>query len=110
MKPNTHGGGATTNLNGLHFEQTTSLNEAIVAIPNYSIDGRHIKYNGQIVGETLAKNALYKYFFDPRGIHYKDVISKKLLPDDAIFINQTQTLHIIEKKFQKVDLVIFWSE
>ena len=27
--PNTHGGGARTNLNGLHFEQTTSLDDAL---------------------------------------------------------------------------------
>ena len=26
---NTHGGGAFTNLNGLHFEQTTSLDTAL---------------------------------------------------------------------------------
>lgn len=27
--PNKHGGGAQTNRNGLHFEQTTSLNDAL---------------------------------------------------------------------------------
>ena len=27
--PNIHGGGARTNQNGLHFEQTTSLDDAL---------------------------------------------------------------------------------
>lgn len=39
--PNTHGGGARTNKNGLHFEQTTSLDNALCnagyKVTNYEV-------------------------------------------------------------------------
>ena len=37
--------------------------------------------------------------FIPKGIDYKRIISKKLLPDDALLVDNT--LYVIEKKFQK---------
>lgn len=40
--PNTYGGGARTNANGLHFEQTTSLNEALAN------GGYRVAYDGTV--------------------------------------------------------------
>ena len=36
-----------------------------------------------------------------QGIKYKDYISKKLLPDDAIYVIKNNTVYIIEVKFQE---------
>ena len=40
-------------------------------------------------------------FLKERGINYKDVISSKLLPDEALYVPNKKTMYIIEKKFQK---------
>lgn len=45
---------------------------------------------------------LYKNLLDPKGVDYKKFISKKLLPDDAIFIISNNTLFVVEIKFQEV--------
>ena len=50
---------------------------------------------------TFKKHELYKYL-EEKGIDYKRFISKKILPDDAIFVITNNTLFIIEVKFQKV--------
>ena len=53
------------------------------------------------MAKSLKKNTLYKYL-GSRKINYKKIISKKLLPDDAIYVITNNTLFIIEIKFQKV--------
>lgn len=97
--PNTVGGGARTNLNGLQFEGRTDLREAIRQHPVY-----HLNENDQVIKDNLVvaqyfeKNGLYKKLLEPKGINYKTVLSKKLLPDGALLVGDT--LYIIEKKYQ----------
>jgi hypothetical protein len=38
---------------------------------------------------------------EPRGVNHKSLLSKKLLPDNAIYVMSRGTLFIIEIKFQK---------
>lgn len=97
--PNIHGGGSKTNLNGLHFEQTTSLNDALINI-GYIIKDNSIYKDDKLVGISAPKHALYKKILEPKGIDFKKVISKKLLPDEAFYNMQNNTVYIIEKKFQ----------
>jgi len=98
--PNLVGGGAQTNTNGLHFEQTTELRDLFVNNPDYSLRWDDI-YKGNVKVATLyQKHALYKNLLEPRGIDYRNILSKKLLPDDAILVYSKKTLYIIEKKFQ----------
>lgn len=52
-------------------------------------------------GIDLSKYKLYKYFKKLK-INWKDIISKKLLPDEAYFNSETKTLVIYEKKYQQV--------
>ncbi|MBU2491292.1 MAG: hypothetical protein KJ571_01605 [Bacteroidetes bacterium] len=92
------GGGARTNENGLHFEQTTDLHTIFRTHREYSLDNDYLIKNGNRVGLLCEKHKLYKYLLTPRNIDYKDIISKKLLPDEAILVNNC--LYIIEKKFQ----------
>lgn len=98
--PNTVGGGAQTNAHGLHFEQTTELRDAFANHPQYLVKGNSI-YDGDIKVATLfQKSSLYRNLLIPKGIDYKEYISNKMLPDDAILVYSTSTLFIIEKKFQ----------
>ena len=42
----------------------------------------------------------YRYFLEPNQIDYTDYNSKKWLPDECFVNSQTDTVYIIEKKFQ----------
>ena len=97
-QPNKVGGGAQTNVNGLHFEQTTSLRDVLESLPHFTVMGDVVWKNGEHVGELCGKHQIYSKLLEPKGINYKKIISKKLLPDDAILIKDT--VYIIEKKFQ----------
>jgi len=98
-KPNTVGGGARTNLNGLPFEGRTDLREAIKKHPLYELSAdEEVLKKGVVVAYYYEKNGLYKKLLEPRGINYKTVLSKRLLPDGALLVGNT--LFIIEKKYQ----------
>lgn len=106
--PNTHGGGAKTNINGLRFEQTTSLNDALQhhniilrpILSNRESIGYEV-YNGQkLMGYSVPKHALYSCFLALRGIDYRQYNSKKWLPDECFIMESSRTAYIIEKKFQ----------
>lgn len=99
-KPNLVGGGAQTNTNGLHFEQTTELRDLFENSNAFVVFGDDIYKNGERVATLFQKNSLYKNLLEPSGIDYSKILSKKLLPDDAILVYSNKTLYIIEKKFQ----------
>ena len=100
MPINTHGGGARTNANGLRFEQETSLESALKSA-GYTIDGNGNVYtDGNLVAISAPKNKLYKRILEPRNIYVENILSKKLLPDGALLNIETNTIYIIEKKFQ----------
>lgn len=98
-KPNVVGGGARTNANGLHFEGRTDLREAIRNHPLYDLDEEEQVINDRVVvAQYYEKHGLYKKLLEPKGIDYKTILSKKLLPDGALLVGST--LYIIEKKYQ----------
>lgn len=97
-QPNSSGGGAQTNLNGLEFEQTISLKEVFDRHPDFEVIDDKLFYHKKLIGELCGKHSLYKKILEPRGVYYYKYISKKLIPDDAVLINDT--IYIIEKKFQ----------
>lgn len=96
---NKFGGGARTNVNGLHFEQTTSLDTAL-SNAGYRVAGYEV-YNGAIkVGLSVQKHDFYKHFLIPHGVDFTEYNSKKWLPDECYVNLKTNTVFIIEKKFQ----------
>ncbi|WP_317238903.1 PD-(D/E)XK nuclease superfamily protein [Myroides odoratimimus] len=54
------------------------------------------------MAEYYEKHTLYNEFLLPRGIDFTTIISKKLLPDSAIYVEHkdVSTMFIIEKKYQ----------
>ena len=60
-----------------------------------------IFYKGKKVGLTFKKYGLYKYL-EENGVDYTKIISRRLLPDDAIYVIANNTLFILEIKFQEV--------
>ena len=96
------GKGGSKTLTGLRFESRVTLEKVINSLPNYNISGDDVYCNSQKVAELYRKNKLYKKLLEPNNIDYKAIISKKLLPDEAILIFNNKTLYIVEIKFQEV--------
>ncbi|MBS1535194.1 MAG: hypothetical protein JST78_08960 [Bacteroidetes bacterium] len=97
-KPNTVGGGAKTNHNGLAFEGRTDLLEALNQHPDFTVMGNQVFRQGAIVAHYYEKHNLYHSFLTPKGVDYTKILSKKLLPDGALLVGDT--MYIIEKKYQ----------
>lgn len=90
------GGGNTTS--GLKFEGRVSLEKAILKIPGFSVVGRDVFRGGVKVAELFGKHSLYSQLLSPRRVDYSALISKRLLPDEAVLVGTK--LFIIELKFQ----------
>lgn len=99
-RKNTVGGGNQTNINGLAFEQETTLADAL-ASAGYLLTPNNMIYLGkEKLGMLAQKNHLYKDFLEKEGINWKNHISKRMLPDDCFVNYRDKTVYIIEKKFQ----------
>jgi len=93
------GGGNTRT--GLRFERRVNILALLKSKKGYGVHEDSILYDGTEVAKSFKKNALYKYL-ESRKLNYRNYISKKLLPDEAIYVIVNNTLFIIEIKFQKV--------
>lgn len=91
-------GGANTKT-GLNFEGKVDLLTFLKKQKGYSVKGNDIFYNGEKVAMSFKKYELYRYL-EKQGIDYKKYLSKRLLPDDAIFVIVNNTMFILEIKFQ----------
>lgn len=94
-------GGSKTKT-GLAFEIRTDLRMAFTKFRDYTAEDGKLFYNGKLVAELYKKHDLYDKFLRKYNIDYSNLISKKLLPDEAIFVIRNKTLFIIEMKFQEV--------
>lgn len=95
-------GGAKTAVAGLRFESRVDMKKLLDSLPGYKVSGDNVYFNKDKVAEFYGKHKLYKNLLEPNNIDYSDIISKKLLPDEAILILAGKTLFIIEIKFQEV--------
>jgi len=93
------GGGNT--ITGLNFERETDILQLLKKKKGYSVKSNVIFYDGKEVARSYRKNALYK-FLESKKVDYKKILSKKLLPDEALYVIINNTLFVIEVKFQKV--------
>ena len=96
---NRFGGGARTNANGLRFEQTTSLDDALQDA-GYEVRRCYVYSGGERVGMSVQKRNLYSMFLEPNGIDYRTVNSKQWQPDECFINFEHRIAFIIEKKFQ----------
>jgi hypothetical protein len=93
-------GGANTKT-GLVFEGETDLTQFLSSQSGYTVTNGKVYYKGEFVARIFKKHGFYK-FLEELHIDWKQLISKKLLPDDSIFVVIANTLFVIECKFQKV--------
>lgn len=99
--------GGSLTLTGLNFEREVDFQTLLAAKPGYEIKpvprkaGRGVFYKGQLVARCFRKHDFYEYLKENR-IDWKKVMTKKLLPDDALLVIVRETLFIIEVKYQQV--------
>ena len=95
-------GGAKTAHSGLRFESRVAMQSLLASLPDYGVKGDNVYFKKEKVAEFYGKNKLYKNLLEANKIDYSKIVSKKLLPDEAILILAGGTLFIIEIKFQEV--------
>ena len=102
FKGNTAGGGKKTNETGLTFEQFVE-NKFIRDLEDagYVVLGNNIIKDGRVYASRYSKHKLYTQLCKENGINWKDKISGQKFPDDAILVHESNTLYIIEKKYQE---------
>ena len=100
MIKNGKGGGNTKT--GLIFEGETDLATFLSKQPSYSVDDGVVYYEGKKVARIFKKYGFYKFLAE-KGVDWKKIISKRLLPDDSIYVIINNTLFIIECKYQQVN-------
>ncbi|MEK8019419.1 MAG: hypothetical protein VSS75_021310 [Candidatus Parabeggiatoa sp.] len=98
-------GGANTQT-GIIFEDKvdlcTFLNDQVNDYHVENLDiGEGIYFKKDLVATSYKKHELYK-FLKSRNVDWKKILSKKLLPDDAVYIIKENTVFILEIKFQQV--------
>jgi len=101
------GTGGSNTLTGLNFEGKVDLYKLLTKIPGYRIEksklraGVDVYFEDKLVARCFRKYDFYK-FLDENNINWKDIVSKKLLPDDSLLVIVRDTLFIIEVKYQQV--------
>lgn len=101
------GKGGSTTITGLNFEKKVDLHVLLEKIPGYKIKksndraGIDVFFENKLVARCFRKHDFYK-FLDENNVNWKNLISRKLLPDDALLVIVRDTLFIIEVKYQQV--------
>lgn len=93
------GGGNT--LTGLNFETERDILSLLSKTKGYAVRENAVCYEDKEVARSYRKHGLYRYL-KSRGVDYAQILSKKLLPDEALYVLVNNTLFIIEIKFQEV--------
>ena len=101
MIKNGKGGGNTRT--GLVFEGKVDLSTFLSNQPHYKVDKDKVYYDGKLVARVFKKFSFYNIFLKELKIEWEKFLSKKLLPDDCIFVLLNNTLYVIECKFQSVE-------
>lgn len=98
MAVNIYGGGANTNYHGLRFEQETDLISALETI-GCTVRDANVYIGHHHIGVVGSKYKFIRNILEPINIDI-NILSKKLLPDEAFLNLNTNTVYILEKKFQ----------
>ncbi len=71
-------------------------------ITNYRVDEENnVFFKDKLVGMIFVKHDLYR-FLEKNRVKWQDYLSKKLLPDDSIYVILNNTFFVIECKYQQV--------
>ena len=86
------GGGNTKT--GLVFEGKTDLATFLNSQDGYEVRGENVFYNNKQVARVFKKEGFYR-FLSELGIDWTKYISKKLLPDNCLYVIINNILFIL---------------
>jgi hypothetical protein len=95
-------GGANTTASGLSFEEKVELTDTLLAkgfLLGASLIGKALHDGSGVRGLLFKKGDLYKFLRRER-VDYRQILSKKLLPDNVFLNYGNKTAYIIEVKYQ----------
>jgi hypothetical protein len=101
-----NGKGGSSTLTGLNFEEKVDFLDLLRGIKGYTVRnsatkvGLEVFFDEKLVARAFKKHDFYR-FLEENGIDWERIISKKLLPDDALLVIVRETLFIIEVKYQQ---------
>lgn len=93
------GGGNT--ITGLIYEGQVDLATFLNKQTGYRVADSEVYFNNKLIARLFKKHKLYKYL-EENDVDWKKHLSKKLLPDDCIYVIINNTVFIIEVKHQQV--------
>lgn len=96
------GTGGSNTLTGLRYEAKVDLALFLNEQKGYAVDGTKVFFNGELVARIFKKHKLYA-FLKENGVDWTKHISKKLLPDNCIYVIVNNTAFILEVKHQEKD-------
>jgi len=80
---------------GLNFEKKVDLQSQLSNINGYHLAkipgqaGVGVYFEGELVARCFRKNDFYR-FLEENNIDWKSIISRKLLPDDAMLVDNSR--------------------
>ncbi|MBO6085955.1 MAG: hypothetical protein J6P19_06135 [Acetobacter sp.] len=99
MKKDGIGGSNTTT--GAAFEKKVVLATLLSMQKGYSVKDNNVYFNQNLIARLCKKHGFYE-FLEENNIQWDKIISKQMFPDDAIYVINSNTMFIIEYKFQQV--------
>jgi hypothetical protein len=93
-------GGANTNASGLPFELKTDL-KALLERSGFEVKNGDVLLDGEYIGELASQNKIYSFLEKKEAIVSPPRVGR-LRPDEAIYVAESDTLFIVEKKNQTV--------
>lgn len=95
------GTGGSNTLTGLLYEAKVDLGEFLNLQNGYKVIDTKVYFANRLVARLFKKHALYK-FLEENKIDWTKHISKRLLPDNCIYVIINNTAFILEVKHQEV--------
>ena len=78
------GGGNTKT--GLRFEGKTDLPTFLNSKTGYEVKADKVYFEGELVARVFKKHSFYSVFLAELKIDWSKYLSKRLFPDDCIFV------------------------
>ena len=94
------GGGNTRT--GLIYEGEVDLPIYLARQPGYTVEGEKVRYKGEVVAYVFKKSGFYE-FLKRNGVDWSACLSRKLYPDNCIYVIVRNTLFILEVKHQETE-------
>lgn len=94
-------GGDRPNAIGLAFEEETDLAATLRGF-GFTVCGTEVRRDDDLVAWLVPQHGVYSFAKNEFGIDWKSQISSKSLPDEALYVIASKTLHVVEKKQQTV--------